>query len=197
MIPIGKIVKSNSHIDYVCQVYGPGERQQVPAPEDYAFGRFVRIAGERAGEADLIGVIYNTILMNPDFGTLGPRLSSAAELEIFSPDYLSEKVTVVGVLVIGAMAAGAPPAQGIPPLCAPIDAMVYPMTDAEIRRFHETAGSPALAYLALLRGQANPLLPHLTLSILEKVEGLFPETAARLAVLRQNLAWQTYIEGTR
>lgn len=29
-IPIGKIVKSNTHIDYVCQVYNLGEQPILP-----------------------------------------------------------------------------------------------------------------------------------------------------------------------
>ena len=41
---IGKIVKSDSHINYVCQIYGPREVELEPSPADYAFGRFVRIA---------------------------------------------------------------------------------------------------------------------------------------------------------
>ena len=41
---IGKIVKSDSHINYVCQIYGPREVEVEPGPPDYAFGRFVRIA---------------------------------------------------------------------------------------------------------------------------------------------------------
>src|SRR5437588_4072646 len=51
---IGKIVKSYSHINYVCQVYGPREVEQMPAPADYAFGRFVRIAvrSEQNGDHD-------------------------------------------------------------------------------------------------------------------------------------------------
>ena len=40
---IGVIVKSNTHIDYVCQVYGPFERERRPAPDAYAFGAFVAI----------------------------------------------------------------------------------------------------------------------------------------------------------
>ncbi|MFO7635415.1 MAG: hypothetical protein R6W76_22915, partial [Caldilinea sp.] len=75
--PIGKIVKSNSHIDYVCQVYGFGETPQPPAPEDYSFGAFVAAELEQDGGAGatLVGLIYNTLLMNPEFGSLGPRLS--------------------------------------------------------------------------------------------------------------------------
>ncbi len=42
-IAIGKIVKSNTHIDYVCQVYNPGEIEPCPKPADYSFGTFVAI----------------------------------------------------------------------------------------------------------------------------------------------------------
>src|SRR5581483_6200177 len=41
---IGKIVKSDSHISYICQIHGPREVEIEPVPADYAFGRFVRIA---------------------------------------------------------------------------------------------------------------------------------------------------------
>src|SRR5713101_6204463 len=98
---IGKIVKSSSHIDYVCQVYGPREVEQAPALADYAFGRFVRIAvhSEQRGEHDTqiisalgkntepqtfaVGVIYDTILVNPEFGQLSPRLSNDVQVELF------------------------------------------------------------------------------------------------------------------
>ena len=61
---IGKIVKSNTHVDYVCQVYGPGEIEPSPAPADYAFGTFVRV-GLADSHSYLVGLIYSTILMNP------------------------------------------------------------------------------------------------------------------------------------
>ena len=48
---IGKIVKSDSHINYVCQIYGPREVEVKPGPADYAFGRFVRVA-VRSGHTD-------------------------------------------------------------------------------------------------------------------------------------------------
>ena len=110
---IGKIVKSYSHINYVCQVYGPREVEQVPAPADYAFGRFVRIAvrSEQNGDHDAqiisafgkssepqtyaVGVIYDTILVNPEFGSLGPRLSTETQVELFSPDYISETAMLI------------------------------------------------------------------------------------------------------
>ena len=197
MTTIGKIVKSNSHIDYVCQVFSPGEWEEDPSPDDYAFGRFVRVAIDGEYLPDLVGIIYNTILMNPEFGSLGPRLSPASDLEIFSPDYLSEKATLVGILVIGSLPkeAGGSPAQGIPPLAADVDCMVSVLPDTDIARFHGGEGAPQLAYLPQLLSQANPLIPHLTLNVLEQVAGCFPDQAAQLAVLRGNLAWRTQIEG--
>ena len=68
---IGKIVKSNTQVDYVCQINNPGEYVVCPSPQDYAFGTFVRV--ELPGENDyLVGLIYNTTLMNPEYGSLGP-----------------------------------------------------------------------------------------------------------------------------
>src|SRR5579875_3373319 len=107
---IGKIVKSDSHINYVCQVYGPHEIEVQPDPAHYAFARFVRIA-LRAGFSDegrgtttyIIGVIYDTLLLNPAFGTLGPRLSNEVQVEMFSPDYISEKVILISILILGTM----------------------------------------------------------------------------------------------
>src|SRR5437899_12314706 len=95
---IGKIVKSDSHINYVCQIYGPREVELEPGPADYTFGRFVRVAvrSEQSDDPNLkvdlalgihhapktyaIGVIYDTILLNPAFGSLGPRLSNETQV---------------------------------------------------------------------------------------------------------------------
>ncbi len=114
---IGKIVKSNSHVDYVCQVHNPGETEYAPLPHDYAFGTFVRV--ELTGQPGyLVGLIYSTILMNPEFGNLGPRLSPASDLEVFSPDYLREQATLVGILAVGQVTSDGQTLQGVP-LVAP------------------------------------------------------------------------------
>ena len=191
---IGKLVKSNVHTDYVCQIYGRGEVEEPPAPEDYGFGTFVRIPfGE--GRGDLVGVIYDTVLHNPDFGTLGPRLSPASDLEVFSPDYLTEKVTLVGITAVGTLAADGKASQGVPPLSAQIDTLVEGMTDEAVRTFHKTDGGRVrLGYAPLLLGQGSPLARHLLLRIVEQLSELFPDEADRLAVLRHEWTWQTCIE---
>jgi hypothetical protein len=198
MTMIGKIVKSNSHIDYVCQVFGLGEREEVPSPADYAFGRFVCVAVDGAADAGLVGVIYDTILMNPEFGSLGPRLSPKSALEIFSPDYLNEKATLVGILLLGSLPEGGGPAiQGIPAIGGSVDALVSELAPDEIRRFHDSPHGPRLAYVPQLMTQANPLIPHLVLNILEQVMACFPEHRTALDVLRHNLAWRTQVEQAR
>lgn len=67
---LGKIIKSNSHPDYICQVYAAGEVGQPPARQDYAFGTFVRV--ELGGDRWLVGIIYDTMLFNPEFVTTYP-----------------------------------------------------------------------------------------------------------------------------
>src|SRR6202011_5462521 len=76
---IGTIVKSNSHVSYLCRVYGRLETEAVPGPEQYTFGTFVQMAPVDGSDVRLIGVVRDTLLLNPDYGNLGPRLSSDSE----------------------------------------------------------------------------------------------------------------------
>jgi hypothetical protein len=198
---IGKIVKSNTHVDYVCQVYGPGEIvEPCPSPEDYAFGTFVKVGlsddavQSVTGSSYLVGLIYSTILMNPEFGSLGPRLSSPADLEVFSPDYLREQATLVGIAAVGQVTRGGTH-QGVPRLAAMVSAEVTTMDADEVRAFHESpAGNElALAYTPLLLAQGDPLVPHLLLNVINRLCDLFPDQHKQLAVLRGNLAWKTVV----
>ena len=188
---IGKIVKSNTHIDYVCQVYGPGEIEPSPSPEDYAFGTIERV-GLAADAGYLVGLIYSTILMNPEFGNLGPRLSPPADLEVFSPDYLREQATLVGIVAVGQVTTGGSH-QGVPLLAATVGATAETMAADEVRAFHKSGDGLALAYAPLLLAQGDPLIPHLLLNVVNRLGDLFPAQARQLAVLRGNLAWKTAV----
>lgn len=195
--PIGKIVKSNTHVDYVCQINGPGEAAQLPEPDDYSFGTFVSIEMERpTGQAEcLIGVIYNTLLMNPDFGNLGPRLSPRQELEVFTPDYLSETSILVGIIAVGWCNAAGRYAQGVPALAATVNNPVQRLTGDALRAFHcDDGGRPCLRYTPLLLGQNNPLVPSLLLTIIDELHNHFPESSAQLSVMRNNIAWRSIVQ---
>lgn len=190
---IGKIVKSNSHIDYVCQVYNRGEISTPPTPADYSFGRFVGVHLE--SDEMLIGVIYNTLLMNPDFGNLGPRLSPRADLDIFTPDYLAETATLVGVIALGWQAVDGHFRQGVPTLAATVNTLVTQLGDDELAAFHrDAAGRVSLRYAPLLLGQKDPLALQLLLNIVDGLMQLFPDQQRQLAVMRNNLAWKSAIQ---
>jgi len=192
---IGKIARSSSHIDYICQVYQPGDVEQVPDPGEYSFGRFVRIAAR--GPA-VIGAIYDTVLMNPSFGTLGPRLSPASDLAVFSPDYLNEKVTLVGIVALGTWGPGDAIEHGVPPQAMQIDTPVETLSPEEMLAFHSDGhGGVRLGYAPLLLAHGSPLARQLLLRTIEQLEALCPAARPQLRVLRAGLAWRTAVEPLR
>lgn len=196
---IGKIVKSNTHIDYVCQVYGPGEIVAQPQPADYAFGEFVAIEATstqaNGSGTTLIGVIYNTLLLNPEFGSLGPRLSPRGEQEIFTPDYLNETAILVGIIALGWRDPQERWRQGVPNLAVEVDAPVRQLTDAELERFHrDEDGRLALRYAAVLLGMKNPLVTQLLINVIDRLVGIFPDQCGQLNVMRNNLAWKSIVQ---
>ena len=196
-LSIGKIVKSNTHIDYICQINGLGEALEAPAPADYAFGSFVAIEPEHIGQpvGSLVGVVYNTMLLNPDFGSLGPRLSTRQELEIFSPDYLAETATLVGILTLGWLDASNGYHQGVPALAATVNSPVRRLLNDEVRLFHaDGQGQPLMRYASMLLSQHDPLISSLLMSILDNLHMLFPQSQKRLMVMRNNIAWKSIVQ---
>src|SRR5258706_8834347 len=229
---IGKIVKSDSHINYVCQIYGPREVEVEPSPADYAFGRFVRVA-VRSGITDAPdtriveralgksseprtyapGVIYDTILLNPAFGSLGPRLSNETQVELFSPDYISEKAVLIYVMVLGMMEqrmipGGQPEVlsimHGVPLLSLELGSEIETMTDEEVQAFHyfsDPGDSDHKEYLHMgyiphIIAQRNSLLPMVTLRFINQLEPLFPQNLWLLSIVKRNFAWKLKVETT-
>jgi len=226
---IGKIVKSDSHISYVCQIYGPREVEIEPAPADYAFGRFVRIvirSEQSEGPNDLvdralgidytpktyaIGVIYDTILLNPAFGSLGPRLSNETQVELFSPDYISEKAVLIYIMVLGMLEQRQTPegrlevlsvSHGVPLLSLELGSEIETMDDDEVRSFHFFSDrldqDPYLhmGYVPHIITQRNSLLPMVTLRIIDQLERLFPRNLSLLSIVKRNFAWRLKVETT-
>jgi len=238
-VEIGKIVRSDSHVRYTCQIFGPGEHSVAPEPDDYAFGTFVRVplrrlparadvapefslpapssdvalpvrvAQRRGGAFWAVGLVYDTILLNPAFGSLGPRLNTEDQAPLFSPDYLSERAVLVSVLLLGAAlersGASAVVTHGVPPIAPELGAVAATMSDAEIRAFHIFADGRApggatpylhMGYLPHAIAQENPLLPVALLHIVERLERLCPENAALLSLVKRNFAWRQKVEAT-
>ena len=190
MTVLGKIVKSNSHTDYVCQIYGKHEIESVPTNIDYAFGTFVSI--ELNEYSALIGLIYDTVLLNPDFGRLGPRLSTESDLALFSPDYLNERATIVGIVIVGQVNNGSC-RQGTPYIAANSDSLVRRLPEDDILGFHEVESRLQIGYLPQLIQRPDPLTRQLALAVVQQLGHLMPQQIPLLNLLEDDLCWQLQI----
>jgi hypothetical protein len=186
---IAKIIKSNSHVDYAARVLDALETSEPPTPAEYCFGQFVKVVTERGAA---VGVIYNSLLINPEYGNYGPRLSTPPELNsVFSPDYLNEQGVLIGILLLGWQSETGTQ-HGIPREVLPINANVEQMTPEEIRAFHHTAdGAIEVHYYTHITTHAGNFAFALLTEIANQLEALTTESErARLSVLRRTLAWQ-------
>ncbi|MFN0110203.1 MAG: hypothetical protein ACKVZH_15215 [Blastocatellia bacterium] len=193
---IAKVVKSNSHVDYLARVLDSFESKESPKSEDYGFAQFVKVA---VGAGEVVGVIYNSQLINPEFGNYGPRLSTPPELNsVFSPDYLNEQGVMIGVLLLG-WRDGQKSNHGIPRAVLPINSQVEVMTDDEVRQFHcGKNGAAQLGYYAHLTTHAGDFAFQLLAAIADQLEELLDESErARLSVLRRTISWQQTVGGIR
>lgn len=190
---LGTIVKSNSHISYLCHVYGRMETDAVPSADAYAFGTFVTVAPVADSSERLIGVVRDTLLLNPEYGNFGPRLSSDRDLAVLSPDYLNEKGVLVEILVLGWQAGGRY-WHGVPALAAQVGSVVEGMSDEEFVAFHRDEGGRMLAgYLPALVTHNDPVLIELLLTVLGRLKPSFPLQTGLISVLENNLAWKARV----
>lgn len=190
---IGAIVKSNSHISYMCRIYGKLETDVTPNPSRYAFGTFVTIEPVEGVATRLVGIVCDTVLLNPEYGNLGPRLSNSDELAVFSPDYVNECGVLVDITVLGWLDAGRG-GHGIPALAAQIGARVETMENEAVHDFHRDGGDRFLmGYLPQLLMQNDPMVANLLLAVLDRLEPAFPDQRRIIGVLKNNLAWKARV----
>ncbi len=207
---IGKIVKSNSHVDYVGRVLDKLEADRPPDPDHYRFGQFVSIppiarastaqsapassnGGGPGGACTTVGIIYNSQLVNPDYERLGPRLSAPVELTtVFSPDLLNEQGILIGVLLVGWEDADAGWRQGIPRPVLPVNSDIIAMSDEDVRAFHVNGGNRlAIHYYPHVMTHARQFGQQLLLSVLDQLEALCGDvSSSEIALLRRTLNWQ-------
>ena len=195
MLKLAKIVKSNSHVDYVGRVIDALEADEPPSASDYGFAQFVSVP---LGETEVVGVIYNSMLANPDYGNFGPRLSPVADLSVLSPDYLNEQGLLVGILLLGWREGGAS-YHAVPRRVVPVNQEVYRMPDEDVASFHRDAGGRVrLHYFSQVVTHAGPFAGPLVEAVIEQLEPAL-ETAERqrLCVLKQTLVWQRTVGGMR
>ncbi len=194
---IARIVSSNSHIDYVARVIDRLDSATPPDYEDYGFAQFVKLP--LANETELIGVIYDSMLVNPDYANFGPRLSPKAELKNFSPDYLNEQGFLIGILLLGEIDRELKITHGVPRRVVPAGQEVFKIEADEIKKFHtDESDCLQIHYYSQIVAHAGLFAVPLLESIIEELSlDCSDADKQRLGVLKQTLAWQRTMGGMR
>ncbi len=193
---IARIVSSNSHIDYIGRIIDEFDAEESPRADDYGFGQFVSITAE---PETIVGVIYDSKLINPEYGSYGPRLSPRPALGNFSPDYLSEQGVLIGILLLGVIGAGGSIVQGVPRSVVPPGQDVFAADDDLVQRFHaDPQGGTHLHYFSQVMSHAGPFAVPLLEAIIDRLAaGCTDGDRQRLGVLKQSLSWQRTMGGIR
>lgn len=205
---LGSIVHSQTQMDYVAQAFRDGEREDPPVRDEYAFGQPVYATETVRGTPyAVIGVVYDTRLVDPDQGRDGPRLS-APDQEMFVPGYVNEKQTMIGIALLGTAEIDADPhrqpdddgngepqsfrtvSQSMPRWTLDIDDFVYALSDDGFRQFHTYDGTLSLEYYERLVATANQFGPEVALAIIDRLRRLTGADAV-LDVVEKKVRWQS------
>lgn len=197
-LTIASIVESNGQMDYVAEVYRDHDKAAVPEKQDYEFGQPVYVKTTvRGEERALVGVVYESQLVNPDQGRDGPRLSTPDQ-ELFVPGYVDEKQTLLGIALLGSAELTpfeggqgfASVSQELPRWTLDIDDSVSKLSDAGFRRFHRPDGQLALRYYDRLVATAERFGAEVTLSLIERLRAE-TDQEAMLDVIERKVRWET------
>lgn len=197
---IGQVIGSNSHIDYVCELYSDVDRRNPPDPEDHEFGQFVYTQKEIAGESRVfVGVIYDTILVDPEQGRSGPSLAQPDEQEIFNPSYVEEKQVLTGIALLGYAHVEdsdlADVSHSIPRQSLEVDDVFRKLSSEDFDEFHRFDGEVQLQYYQRMLDVAGGFAEDILSQILDRLKQSFSEEREALEVIQRNLEWQTKMEG--
>ena len=193
---IAKIVSSNSHIDYVARVIDSLDTDEPPKAADHCFGQFVRLEGDAE---DVIAIIYDSRLVNPEYANFGPRLSPRPALGSFSPDYINEQGILIGILLLGTVDRSGKANHGVPRQIVSAGQDVTKLEVEDVGRFHSDGeGKVHLHYYSQIVANAGQFaIPLLESIIAQLCVNCSDAEAQRLQVLKQSLNWQGTFGGMK
>jgi hypothetical protein len=187
---IAKIVSSNSHIDYIARVIdSANDGEVIPSAAEYCFGQFVSLRGD---DEDVIGVTYDSRLVNPEYGSFGPRSGPRAELGRHNADYVREKGILIGILLLGTLDESGKAFHGVPRRIVPVGQAVTRIGHERVMQFHtDGRGQIHLHYYPQVVSNARQFaLPLLDAIIDQLCTSCSDSEGQRLRVLKQSLMWQ-------
>jgi hypothetical protein len=204
---LGKVVKSNSHCDYLVQLDDTMDYMNAPRPEDFGFGSFVKLESQDDNAGRLshwgIGIIYNSQLLNPAFNNLGPRLTTEPD-PLFAPDLVIETRTVLSVILVGHLGndnGRRYGVQGIPRLVVPFNAEASILPDAEMMAFHQDIkGRSQFTYYSHLLSAGGSFAAQLVRQVIDELiahEFFQGQDQQALSVLSRELSWKATMGAIR
>jgi hypothetical protein len=189
---LGKVVKSNSHCDYIVQLDDEMNVSRPPQPDDYGFGTFVKLETEERHWA--IGLIYNSQLFNPAFLNTGPRLVSEPD-PFFTPDLIKETHVLLWTVLIGTLVQDPDlvyGCQGIPPTVVPVNTPVWTMNEEDVQAFHRDSEQyPQFSYYSHVLKSGGVFAAQLLAQVLGQVSPMMEGGDRRaVEILRKELLWK-------
>ncbi|HMQ05392.1 MAG TPA: hypothetical protein PKD26_15860 [Pyrinomonadaceae bacterium] len=193
---IAKIVSSTSHIAYIARVLDGRDGKTVPDPDDHGFGKFVTLPD---GDVSTVGVICDSRLVNPEYQNFTPRTASMPALGELRRDVIDEKRSLIGILLLGTLAADDHGKQEIPSRLIQPGQTVHTMEQIDIMRFHlDGANTLQLNYLPNVLANAGALAVPLARAMIAALEqDCSQQDRRRLAVISNALNWRHTIGGLR
>ena len=197
-VRIGSIVSSNSHLDYVVEVYKERDCERPPELHEREFGQPAFIKKTVDGtEHAVMGVIYDTQLVDPDQGRTGPRLAQDDQAQ-FTPGYIEERTTLAGVALLGTAIITddrtiTNPTHQMPRWTLEVDDTVFHCPDDITRSFHTIDDQIQLAYIDRLVDIAGDLGSEVIVTLIDRLRRVLPEDDPNqrvLDVVEQNVQWQ-------
>jgi hypothetical protein len=199
-LTLGTIAQSHSQMDYVVEVYRERDRERPPGKQDYEFGQPVYTTTDVQGETRaMIGVVYDSRLVDPEQGREGPRLSNPDQ-ELFVPGYVDEKRTLLGVAFLG-VAELTPHSetagydltaveQVMPRWTLDIDDAVSKLPTAGFKQFHFPESTLRVQYYDRLISTAERFGAEVTLAVLDRLRADTPADENMLDVIEQKVRWE-------
>ena len=199
-LTLGTVAQSRSQMDYVVEVYRERERERPPEKQDYEFGQPVySTTTVRGDEYAVIGVVYDSQLVDPDQGREGPRLSNPDQ-EMFVPGYVDEKRTLLGVAFLGFARLSARSdmegydlvdvEQEMPRWTLDIDDPVSKLSTEGFRQFHFSEGALQVQYYDRLISTANRFGSEVILSLIDRLRNETQAEEKMLDVIEQKVRWE-------
>ena len=191
---LGKVVKSNSHCDYVVQLDTANDVESPPQIADYGFGQFVKFDSHRHWA---VGLVYDSQLFNSSFMNSGPRLTGSPD-PMFTPDLVQDTCILLNVVLVGSLLSEKQHSyglHGIPRVVVPANTPVCSMDTNEVHSFHLSAeGKPQFAYYGHLLRAGGGFAAQLAQQVLNELVAteLFSGAEQKaLQVLRKELSWKS------